>query len=193
VHNEERKLAVLCLQYLLFDYFDSTLSDEKVKEHIIQGNYAFQDYSTLHWIDHMEVSIPYFPSDVGDEDSALGVVITEFEEAYGPADMGIEDVPEELKTRCQHIEKADYFASLLLLLAYTRKLRNKEETIAGLGDVGISINKNRSILECLLSSGSLDLAQKSQLAQYYGTRWYKCPRHSCPYVSWKRGLDCRIK
>jgi hypothetical protein len=172
---------VLCLQYLLFDCFDSDLSDEKITENIFQGNYSFQDYSALHWIDHMEASLQYLPSDTKEEDSAIGVAIMEFEEAYGSTDMGIENVPQELKTKCPNIEKSDYFASLMLLLTHTRKLRNQEETIAGLGDLGISINKNRSILESLVSSVSLDPTKRFQMEQYYGTCWYKCPRHACPY------------
>lgn len=181
MHHEERKLAILCLQYLLFDCFDSTLPEEKVREHIIQGDYAFQEYSVLHWVDHLEASLPYLPSEAPEEDSTITSAINEFEEAYGSTNMGVKDVSEQLKERCQHIENANYFSSLVLLLEHTRKHRGKEETIAGLGDLGTSINKNRSILENLLPPGSSDPTLKLQLEQYYGSRWYKCPRHACPY------------
>jgi hypothetical protein len=69
----------------------------------------------------------------------------------------------------------------LLLVSYTRTSRAKQERIDGLGDLGQVITKNRSILEGLRTSKSLDLATKSKLEQYYGTLWHKCPRHACIY------------
>ncbi|KAH9212710.1 hypothetical protein DL95DRAFT_508617 [Leptodontidium sp. 2 PMI_412] len=181
IHLEECKLAVLCLQYLLFDCFDINLSEEKAEAYIRQGNYAFQDYAILHWIDHMEASIPHLPPDSSCDDLALGAVVKDFEESYGSTDLDIGDVSYETKKKFTHLEASNYYSSLMLLLHHTRMLRRKEESFKGLGDIGASINKNRSILENLVTTGVVDQSQKHQLEQYYGARWFKCPRHACPY------------
>jgi hypothetical protein len=179
IHNEERKLAVMCLQYMLFDCFDSNLSEDEVKEYTYRGYYAFQDYAILHWVDHLEASIPYLLENSMESSDDVGSAINDFCDAFGSAEAGRDYISQELRDRCQHLEMADYFENLLLLISYTRKIRAKEETIVGLGELGDVISRNRSILEGLRSSGTLEANAKSNLEQCYGQYWHKCPRHAC--------------
>ena len=176
IHDEEHKLAILCLQYLLFDCFDPCLSEETIKEYMTKGYYAFEDYAILHWVDHLEASILYLPYT-----DDIGSAINNFQDAYGSDDASHEDITEELRDKCKHIKDADFYENLLLLVSNTRKLRAKEEKIDALGEFGEIITKNRAILEGLRTSEDLDLATRNKLEQYYGTHWHKCPRHACSY------------
>ncbi|KAH6702884.1 hypothetical protein BKA61DRAFT_619706 [Leptodontidium sp. MPI-SDFR-AT-0119] len=179
IQREEHKLATLCLQYLLFDCFDLNLSDDAIQEYVMGGFYAFQDYAIIHWIDHLEASIPLLQNDVVDNENGLGPAINDFWEAYGSAETSQADIPADLTTKCQHLEKAGYFHSLLLLVSSTRNIRAKEETITALGDLGEVVGKARLRLEKINSLGTIDLAIRTKLHQYYGDNWHKCPRHSC--------------
>ena len=145
----------------------------------MEGYYAFQDYAVLHWVDHLEASMSLLTSETLEEIDGIGGAINDFYEAYGADDLGSEDILPALRARYQHIEDAEFSENLLLLLTHTRECRKKDETLSGLGDLGISISKNRSILEDLRGSASLSQEVQDKLEQYYGPNWSKCPRHAC--------------
>ncbi|KAH6702889.1 hypothetical protein BKA61DRAFT_681098 [Leptodontidium sp. MPI-SDFR-AT-0119] len=139
------------------------------------GNYAFQDYAVLHWIDHLESSIPLMLTDVVGNENGLG------SEAYGSADAGESDISTEPKGRSKHLKDDGFYRNILLVLTYTRSIRVKDETITALGVLGNMIRKARSVLEKLQAAGqssTLSVSVKINLEQYYGTNWYKCLRHS---------------
>jgi hypothetical protein len=166
--------------YLLFDCFDPSLSDKAIECYTMNGYYAFEDYAILHWVDHLEASIPYLLSNSVDDTDDIGSAINNFQDAYGANDASRDDIPQELRDRCKHISDADFYENLLLLVSSTRKSRTKQEKIDALGELGHAIAKHRAILEGSRTSG-LEFATKSKLEQYYGTLWHKCPRHACFY------------
>ena len=43
----------LCIDYLTFDCFNSSLSDKEVRDYVERGSYGFQDYSILNWAPHL--------------------------------------------------------------------------------------------------------------------------------------------
>ncbi|KAK0115663.1 hypothetical protein ONS95_000068 [Cadophora gregata] len=178
VHREEQKLANLCLQYLLFDCFDANLSDDSIRDYVTDGYFAFQDYAVLHWVDHLEASIPHLQSDAVEE-NGLGPSIADFYDAYGSAEASEKDIPDDLKNLCQHLKSADYFENLLLLISYTRNYRAREETIAALGSLGTSVSRARVTLENIQAAAIPDPSVISSLQQYYGLNWHRCPRHAC--------------
>jgi ribosomal protein L34E len=151
-----------------------------IKEYTLTGHYAFQDYAIMHWIDHLEASIPYLSTCVSDSFDDISSAIIDYYEAYGSADAGEEDIPQMLKDKSAHLKSAKFYKQLLLLVSSTRKLRAKEERVTGLGDLGEVIAKNRSLLEAVRSSG-LEPTTISSLEQFYGKSWHKCPRHACYY------------
>ncbi|KAH8594339.1 hypothetical protein B0O99DRAFT_574078 [Bisporella sp. PMI_857] len=176
MHQEERELALLCLRYMLFDCFDANLLEDEVRELIGSGYYAFQDYAVVHWVDHLEDSIPYLLQSDTQIMEDINSAISDFHEAFGAAEASEDDISQELRDKCKHLEKVPFHENLLLLLGHTRKIRKQEESIAGLGEFGDIISRNRSILERLIS---LDPASKANLQTIYGEHWHKCPRHAC--------------
>jgi ribosomal protein L34E len=148
---------------------------------MMEGYYAFQDHAILHWSDHLEASTPYLLSEKVEDSDDIGSAINNFQEAYGAGEAGREDIPQELKNQCQHLENTEFVENLLLLLSYTRKIRSKDEKMSALGELGVAINKKRSFLEELGTGPSLDAITKVKLEEYYGLNWHKCPRHACFY------------
>ncbi|KAE8449591.1 hypothetical protein EG329_007921 [Mollisiaceae sp. DMI_Dod_QoI] len=181
VHEEEQKLAVLCIQYLLFDCFDANLPEEATMGYIDTGYYAFQDYAIMHWIDHLESVIPHLSTVLEESAKEISSAIIDYFAAYGPADEGEEDIPQELKDRCIRIQGENFYTQLLLLITSTRKLRSEAEKLADLGELGGVISKNRLNLENMYSSPLLEPLTKAKLDRYYGSNWYRCPRHACWY------------
>lgn len=178
--EEEHKLSLLCLQYLLFDCFDGNLSEDTIRDYVMTGHYAFQDYAIMHWIDHMEALIPYFSTDLVGNLEQISQAIKDYFEAYGPPDVGEDDISEDLVARCIPIREIGFYDPLLLLISSTRKLRGKVEKLSGLGELGDVVARNRNVLE-KLQSAALDASTKAKLQRYYGEKWYKCPHHTCYY------------
>jgi hypothetical protein len=175
------KLTPRLPRYLLFDCFSPSLSDEAIKDYTMNGYYAFEDYAILHWVDHLEASIPYLLSSSVESTDDIALAVNNFQDAYGANNASRNDISQELKDKCKHIEHTDFYDNLLLLVSSTRKSRANQEKFDALGEFGQVISKNRTILEGFRASEVLDLATKDKLEQYYGTFWHKCPRHACSY------------
>jgi len=178
VSIEERKLTVLCLRYLIFDCFDIQISDENILKYLKQGYYAFQDYAVLHWVDHLDALIQFLQSDDLEICNEIGPAISDFYSMYGE-NAGSEAIPDALVERCQDIKDSDYVESLMMLLNYSRKTRSAEDGITALGQLGTVVQRVRSTLENLFSSGEVAAGQDKKMNGYYGPNWYKCPRHAC--------------
>jgi hypothetical protein len=169
------------MQYLLFDCFDTTVSDEEITEYLSTGHYAFQDYAIMHWIDHLEASIPHLSQSFIEGVDDIVSPMKDYFNAYGSPDASEEDIPQKLKDQSAHIKEGKYYKELLLLVSSARKSRANAETFSGLGDLGGLIKKNRDFLERMYLSPTLNTTTKVRLLQYYGDNWYKCPRHACYY------------
>lgn len=145
------------------------------------GHYAFQDYAIMHWVDHLEALIPHISTKLVGKLDGISQAIIEYFEAYGSPKASEDDISQDLKARCIQIEGVSFYNQLLLLISSTRKIRGREEKLAGLGDLGDVISKNRNVLEKLQSSAALQPSIKAKLQRYYGNNWHKCHRHACYY------------
>ncbi|KAK4205422.1 hypothetical protein QBC40DRAFT_260708 [Triangularia verruculosa] len=57
VLSQHINLTTLCLCYLNLGNVDTSLSDETIREYVMEGRYAFLDYAIAHWLDHLEKSM----------------------------------------------------------------------------------------------------------------------------------------
>lgn len=178
---EERKLAVLCLRYLLFKCFEPTTPGDQIRHYIDTGYYAFQEYAIVHWVDHLESLIEQLlPSDLeNSEQCDLGSAIADFYELFGVQSTKRSDVPPSLEDRCTHLVGSDQLDTLLLLLSHTRKVRIAQDELTQPKDLRVVLDKVRSYLTDLSKSNTLTPAETQKLTTYYGSKWVKCPRHAC--------------
>ncbi|TVY90638.1 C2H2 finger domain transcription factor, partial [Lachnellula willkommii] len=181
IHIEEYRLAVLCMKYLTFDCFDPDAPEESIKEYLMNGSYAFQDYSVLHWVDHLDQVLRFLDTNNVSTFNLLGPAVDEFYDTYGVGELETDEIPPKLRERWDSIKGINYIENLLLLLSHTRKSRAADDQLSGFGDLGKVINRNRQLLENLNRSTTLTAASRQQLERYYGNNWNKCPRHKCFY------------
>ncbi|TVY27111.1 Vegetative incompatibility protein HET-E-1 [Lachnellula hyalina] len=181
IHVEEYRLAVLCMKYLTFDCFDPDAPEERVKEYLMNGSYAFQDYSVLHWVDHLEEVLRFLEMSNISKFNLLGPAVNEFYDTCSVGGLETDEIPQELRERGKSIKDTDFVDNLLHLLNHTRKSRAADDQLSGLGDFGKVINRNRQLLEGLNRSMNLTTVSRQQLEKYYGNNWNKCPRQKCFY------------
>jgi hypothetical protein len=165
----------------MFECFDPELPDESISQYLKQGYYAFQDYAALHWVDHLEISIPFLNLDIFDDADNIGTAINEFYGMYVESKLETDVVSEELRERCSHLKDTGYLERLLSLVNHARKSRTADEMVTALGDVGRVLSKSRLLLEQQHSSANVTGEEKGRLKEYYGDHWNKCPRHACYY------------
>jgi hypothetical protein len=189
IHKEETKLAILCMQYLTFEYFETDICPDDISRFVKSGCYAFLDYASLHWYHHLEAALVSLRSiELGDS-TDLGMAINEFFEMYEPGPTQMEKIRKDFVERCSSIEDAECYEPLLLLLCHAKANRISKEKLEALGSLGSTHAKIRAVLEELgkkrspnsTPTSSLDDTTQQNLRQFYGDKWYKCSRHACYY------------
>ena len=172
------------MQYLTFDCFDATISEDEMRKFLMDGHYAFLDYAGLHWNHHLETAVHFMLPDELSHSGDLGIAINDFFEMYHPGSMEQNEIQKEYVQRCKAIETGDCYESIVLLLSHAKASRAREEKLEALGTLGEIIARVRAILEELHASTAGQLpspAPKQNPKDFYGDHWYKCSRHLCYY------------
>jgi hypothetical protein len=179
ISRAEGQLASLCLQYLMFSGF--TADDEEICQLLKSGFYTFQNYATLHWVDHLQCYLENLQNDDMEDLDNLAPICEEFSSEYGPPDanMSIGLSIQSLRDRCKKADHQASFETFLMLIAYTRDLRAKRNSLDGLGNLGSILTSVRENLERLIKTQ--DSASIQTLSMFYGDLLFKCPRHICYY------------
>ena len=86
---------------------------------------------------------------------------------------------QRLRERCKEATHQASFETFVALIAYTRDLRAKNDSLDGLGNLGTVLTTVRENLERLIKTQNSTSTQ--QLARFYGSLLFKCPRHICYY------------
>jgi hypothetical protein len=181
--KEEGKLAALCLQYLTFESFFMSISrsNDEIVQDVKTGLFAFQDYAVLHWADHLQS----FWTTLGPEDlhylDFLGPISEDFLALYGPEDQPESEEHLNLEVKCAQVMDSTNFETFQILMNHARQLRTQNEDITAIGKLGSSISRIRLVMEGLFQSDTAEAVLRQRLYSYYGSNWFKCPRHLCFY------------
>lgn len=179
VSKAEGQLASLCLQYLMFPGFTS--QNDALAHLIRTGFFAFQNYATLHWVDHLQSYLESLQTaDLGDLDK-LAPVCEEFCAEYGPEDLGAfaGSSLQHLRESCKAAEHQASFETFLVLIAHSRDSRAKGESLEGLGKLGIVMTSVRQNMESLVQTQDSTFVES--LFTFYGKLLFRCSRHACHY------------
>ncbi|RDW85274.1 hypothetical protein BP6252_02864 [Coleophoma cylindrospora] len=180
--QEEGRLAALCLQYLTFESFaNESQSDETISRLIKTGFYAFLDYASLHWVDHLEIFLRTMEAVDLRELDIVGQAGEDFSAVNHAFDIPDVENVEQFDVRCVEARDAPCFESLVSLATHTRRMRSTQEDLLALGDVGAMLARVRSHFESMVQSSRLTAMEKQSLEMYYGGHWFKCSRHACFY------------
>ncbi|KAK5046236.1 hypothetical protein LTR84_008379 [Exophiala bonariae] len=176
-------LASLCLDYLSFDCFESGHEAEQVKQSSLKGCFAFQDYAAAHWPDHTTAVINAGSSalsghgQAGDMfKSALLDFLThyELEPVEDSADQGLD-------LSCLPFRDESYAANTSHIVGMIRQQKAKgnkglDEIIPN--ELERVVLANRAQIEQLTLA---DVETRGNLEDFYGRKWYKCPKAACYY------------
>ncbi|KAI9644222.1 hypothetical protein NHQ30_007577 [Ciborinia camelliae] len=100
---------------------------------------------------------------------------------YVPEDASLEEVPDSLKGRCNHLMGSQYSEELLLLLNHSNTSRKVDEGTGALGHLRNHLDRAPAILEDFGNCCNLEPKLKEKLVKYYVQKWNKCTRRACFY------------
>ena len=175
VTEVEKEIALLCMRYLVFEFFDDDLEYDELREYILNGSYAFQEYAALHWVDHLES----ISSDDRLHLENLASTIDEYTAKYGECDREQDVLPKSSMLNSESSASRSLLETIRLVKE-TRITRINEEGLSTLGALGDIMSNVRTAMEQLAGTlSSADMAK--ELETYYGRNWFKCPKHACFY------------
>jgi uncharacterized C2H2 Zn-finger protein len=169
------------LQYLTFPGFDSDVDEDENSLLVKLGFFAFQNYATLHWVDHLQTYLEILqPDDIEDLEN-LAPVCEEFLAAYGPGQKYKYDANfmSDLRDGCRAAEHQASFETFVALIAHARYSRAGNDSFEGLGDLGKTMHLSRKNLERIAQDKYSSSAKT--LTDFYGSLLFRCPKHLCYY------------
>lgn len=172
----EKEIALLCMRYLVFECFDHDLAFDELREYILDGSYAFQEYAALHWVDHLES----ISSDDRLHLENLASIIDDYTAKYRESDREQDELLQSSMLDPESSPSGSLQETVLRLVKETRTTRLNEEGLSALGALGNIMSSVRIAMEQLAGTlSSADMAK--ELKTYYGQNWFKCPKHACFY------------
>jgi len=111
---------------------------------------------------------------------ALGPVCEDFA-AINAFDTQDTAALQTFEIRCEEARNKECFPNLVLLVANARQARANEEDMVALGELGAILTRIRLNFEGMIQSGRFTTSEAQSLTNYYGSNWFKCPRHRCFY------------
>lgn len=147
------------------------------------GFFAFQNYATLHWVDHLQSYLETLKLDEPDDLERLAPICEEYSAVYGANDGGIaqENAFSDLRESCHVAQHQASFETFLALIAQARNARQNNDSFDGLGHLGYTMRQSREVLEQEVEVPRVDSVPAKTLATFYGSSFFKCPRHMCYY------------
>lgn len=111
---------------------------------------------------------------------ALGPVCEDFA-AINAFDTPDSETLQTFELRCEEARSKECFKNIVSLVANARQARASQEDTASLGELGAVLARVRLNFESMIQSGRLTTLETQSLTTYYGSNWFKCPRHLCFY------------
>jgi predicted RNA-binding Zn-ribbon protein involved in translation (DUF1610 family) len=188
----ECELATLCLQYLTFPCFQTDESDDELelRELMLQGHFAFQDYAVAKWFHHVNAFVSHGPQFLGEaveldnQLDAFSVAIDEFMERYAEENWD-DGLVQDCRNTCSVFEEHSFFESLLLLTSHIYTFQQKgfeARHKISIVSLGTALDRNRKLLEEL----PMKLTNPEMVAYrrfYDDKRKFKCNKITCRYFS----------
>ena len=180
----ELSMSKLCLNYLTFECFEEHMDTDQLTQFGKEGYFAFQDYATVHWADHLLAWIESSSDttlnhpNVEKEDSDTVII---FRDRFS-ADLTAFPTHQELIPKCDQLQPLDFFPIMTILWRHAksfRALQDDRQDKVSLLSLGKALERNRSVLEELSMELAKGSTEADSLRSLYGEDWFKCSRLSC--------------
>jgi ankyrin repeat protein len=186
-------LTTICFSYLGLPHFDASLQLDAIKEHIMQGRYAFSDYTLAHWLDHLESTINELHTssqiDTSSELDTLAEATHQFLRRHfsKPTESLI---PPAFMKRFKSFEPFFSYNLVndLAQAAYTwssrmsQQSKDRDSNLNGADSISLetSISGLRKALDSLGQSEA-NPAKSNDLHRFHGTKLFKCAATGCRF------------
>jgi len=186
-------LTTICFSYLSLPHFDVSLQPDAIKGHIMQGRYAFSDYTLAHWLDHLESTInELHTSSQIDTSSELDTLAEETHQFlrrhFSKPTESL--VPAAFMKRFKSFEpfRSYNLADDLTQAAYTwssrisqqNKMKDNDLDGADLLSLETSISSLRTALDSLGQSEA-NTVKSNDLHRFHGAKLFKCAATGCRF------------
>jgi ankyrin repeat protein len=186
-------LTTVCFSYLSLAHFDASLQPDAIKGHIMQGQYAFSDYTLAHWLNHLESTInELHTSSQIDTSSDLDTLAEETHQFL----RRHFSKPTESRVSATFMKRFKSFepfrsynlADDLAQAAYTwssrisQQSKDRDDDLDGIDFMGLetSISSLRTALDSLGQS-EVNTAKFNDLQRFHGTKLFKCAATGCRF------------
>ncbi|PVI07637.1 C2H2 domain-containing protein [Periconia macrospinosa] len=188
----ECELATLCLEYLVFPCFDDDVDKQNLREWMIEGHFAFQDYAVAKWFYHLNAFVETgrdllegekaAPGLLSEISSAMVMFLTRYNDEE---DDFYEDIVDECRSKCEAFRDQDFYEDLVALQSHIYKVQTKGFNARhkiSIDKLEKALMRNRELLESL--PPKLSAEEYARFCQFYdGVRRFKCTRITCLYFS----------
>ncbi|OTA61606.1 hypothetical protein K449DRAFT_370870 [Hypoxylon sp. EC38] len=171
-------LAFLTMGFLEFPELHVMRAKEETQNDILEGRLAFYDYASACWSLHVQAGLPY-----PDEPGRLILLIETLEafvDLHWSTTAKSLAVSKTTQESLRVLSQSESYNKIAQAVTWSKKQLSK----SGQGpseDEALDLRQVTSQLRAVLESLQLSLAQDEReiLQQYYGARWFKCPRINC--------------
>jgi len=146
---------------------------EKIPGHLLSGHYSFLDYAVACWSIHLQRSASLLRED-GKNKELLGESLGVFLDLQWADDATANPLSIQMEERLKSFQTYSFYVQLAQALVAARKQLGPY----GKGpSEGEPLNLNRVV--AAVRGFQEATVQNSQLREFYGEKWFRCPRLNC--------------
>ncbi|KAF8454825.1 hypothetical protein BDZ91DRAFT_852907 [Kalaharituber pfeilii] len=190
--SAESNLAYLCVNYLSFDCFNRTLTENEVHQFALDGYFSFQDYAAVYWFDHIDNFCSKWADNTQRTEKIPSTLEIFLQQQLNTESSNWENIKinHAMQSRFKCFEGfPEVYRNLTRLVCGAAGLRKATRQGGSLGPFTLSflhlhshIAKARLQLEKVFQNSPLPESQYD-LQPAYGTHWFKCGQPTCAYFS----------
>ncbi|CAH0046236.1 unnamed protein product [Clonostachys solani] len=181
-----RSLAILSMGFLSMPQVSASMSQDEISTELLNGVYAFLDYSSACWAFHLQAGIPKKSSEAENQElRELGETLETFTDIHESPNSKKIAVPKPLQQALAKLLVDANSSQAVQAVAWSLKqigMGGQSPCTDEALDLWEIIASIRNVLEASSSSSVIPgSACEKSLRQYYGDKLFKCTRVSCYY------------
>ncbi|KAI1440274.1 hypothetical protein F5Y02DRAFT_423141 [Annulohypoxylon stygium] len=171
-------VSLKSIGFLGFPEVDVRRTREEMEKDFLEGRLAFYDYASACWTFHMQQSLGC--SSEPENIALLVETLDAFVSLHWSKTARPLTISKTLHENLKALSESESYDKISQAVGWSNKqLSNRgqgplEDEALDLTDVTSRIRATLEKLECTLTPDD-----KARLAQYYGVKWFKCPRVNC--------------
>ncbi|KAI2628485.1 hypothetical protein GGR54DRAFT_587349 [Hypoxylon sp. NC1633] len=172
-------LTMASVGFLGFPEVDGKRSKDEIEVDILEGSLAFYDYSSACWTIHLQAGIPPHNDDA-DNLVSLIETLEGFIEVHWSETARRLAVSKTTHGGLEAISQSESYEKISQAVGWSKKQLSRGGQGPTDGEA-LDLSQVTSQLRTVLEDVHTRLGQdeKERLQQYYGAKWFKCPRMNC--------------